>query len=139
MNELDPLKISFLRRYIEAQHRIDDKTEEIERIRQRLYPGSQKLSDMPGGGKRSDWTDTIAEIIEIENGIKDEIAELTNVRQSVLDAINAVEDDRYRVLLEKRYINDKTWQTVADEMHIDYLTTWRWHCVALSMVEIPNE
>lgn len=138
MPEFDTRKMAFLRQYREALQRIDDKTEEVQRIRQRLYPGSQKLSDMPGGGQKSDWTDTIADIIEIENGIKSEIAELNAVRQSVLDVINAVSDDRYRVLLEKRYINGKTWQCIADEMYVDYLTTWRWHSVALAMVELPK-
>ena len=45
----------------------------------------------------------------------------------------------YRMLLCYRYLNRKTWEQIADLMHIDPSTAKRWHTKAVSLLTLPDD
>ena len=48
------------------------------------------------------------------------IDELYAIKKEILSAINQVEDGTLRELLEARYLQNKTWEKIAIEMHYSF-------------------
>lgn len=68
--------------------------------------------------------------------IDNRIDELYAIKQEILQAINRVDDTTLRVLLIARYINFKTWEQIAVDLHYSY--EWvvkRIHPTALNSVK----
>ena len=119
--------------------RIDKKTERVERIEARLEAGRlNRLTGMPRGGV-SDWTDTANMLIDMEKDLNSEIREMCRVKRLVKEAIHAVEKTRWQELLELYYINEYTWEQVAETMHLDRRWVTRMHGKALLAVKVPME
>lgn len=55
--------------------------------------------------------------IELQDRINERIDYLCAVKAEILSAINRVDDTVLRTLLIERYINCKTWEQVAVDMH----------------------
>lgn len=66
--------------------------------------------------------------------IDERIDQLYAIKQEISDAIYKVESSTYRTLLVKRYIQFKTWETIADEMNYDVRWIHRLHGRALNKV-----
>ena len=116
--------------------RIDDKIEELERIRSRIESAKgSSYSDMPRGGV-GDWTDAVSSIIEIESDIKAEIMELCRIKRMVNEAIESVSDMRYRRVLELRYRNYMSWDEIASRMGYTLRNVHYLHGMALLRVRI---
>lgn len=49
------------------------------------------------------------------------IDELYEIKKEILAAVNRVKDPTLRTLLIARYINFKTWERIAEEMHYSYV------------------
>lgn len=58
------------------------------------------------------------------------------LQDEVTETIDAVEDIRYRILLRLRYLCGMTWEKIAEMMHADLRTVYRWHEHALNVVEV---
>ena len=68
--------------------------------------------DVQGGIKRTS-EDRIIEYIEYSEQINEMIDELINLKMTVVEEIENIDDGLYRTLLTERYINNKSWETVA--------------------------
>ena len=80
---------------------------------------------VPGGGG-TNRIETAAERLEaIQSKLDAAIAVQAGLRDAIEAAIGAVEDPRLRYLLERRYIDGKTWEQVAEDMGI----TYQWACI----------
>lgn len=136
----DVTKKQYLRQYRAVLGRIESKLEEIERIDNGLYPGAQKLSDMPRGGKRSSGAAKIEQAIDIVRRMRGqmctELRALERLRADIETAIASVPDQRLRLLLERRYINFQGWQQIADGMGYSIDNIYKMHGSALRMLYI---
>ena len=63
------------------------------------------------------------------------IAKLTAIKEEIFAAIYKVENSTYRTLLIKRYIQFKTWETIAEEMHYDRRNITRMHNKTLRIMQ----
>ena len=63
------------------------------------------------------------------------VEKLTAIKKEILDAIYKVDNSTYRTLLIKRYIQFKTWETVAEEMYFDRRTINRMYNKALKIIQ----
>lgn len=123
----------------DIDRRIDARLEERERLVARLTAGrSANLSGMPRGG-RYDWTNSVAQLADMDARINGQIAEMCRIKRLVWEAIEAVEDMRYRELLEYRYRNCWTWEQIAEAMGYDLRWIHRLHGMALLRVRVPAE
>ena len=129
----------FLRRARSVDRRVDEATERVERLRERLEAGRMsRLTGMPRGGS-GDWTQTADRLIELEQAVNERTRELVRWKLAAIDAIRQVEEPRLAEVLELYYIDGFTWEQVAERMSI----TERWvqilHGRALQMVIVPKE
>ena len=125
----------FLEQAYYLDRRIDNKTEEIARMRAKLEKTNSKLSDMPRGGSGGDWTDGAIKVIEWEAQVNAEIARLCEIKRQIGEVIDAVEDSRLRTLLEMRYRNYYSFERIAYEMSYSWRHTIRMHAAALAAAQ----
>lgn len=55
-----------------------------------------------------------------EQNIKNRIGELYKIKNEILEAVNQVESATLRRLLIKRYIQNLTWEKVAEQLNYSY-------------------
>lgn len=82
-------------------------------------------------GKKSDSAESTGESDNSQEENKQEIDELIRVKAEIEHTISAVADERLRLILIARYINCKTFEYIACEMHYSYKQICRLHGKAL--------
>ena len=129
----------FLRRARSVDRRVDEATERVERLRERLEAGRMsRLTGMPRGGS-GDWTQTADRLIELEQAVNQRTRELVRWKLAAIDSIRQVEEPRLAEVLELYYIDGFTWEQVAERMGLDLRWVYRLHGRALTMVRVPEE
>lgn len=103
------------------QKRINRKMNEINMLRQKAE-GMNGIgtSDMPKSASPSNskMENFIIKIIALEEEIKSTQAEYDELIAMMKKRIAEVNDADYRDILSKRYLEFKSWDTIADEMFI---------------------
>lgn len=129
----------FLRQARDADRRIDEAMERLERMRAKLEAGRMSnLTGMPRGGA-VDWTETADRVIELEKRVNARIREMVRQKQAAMDAIDRVEEARLREVLELYYLDGFTWEQVAEQMDLSDRHVKRLHGIALLRVKVPEE
>lgn len=129
----------FLRTARDADRRIDEAMERLERMRAKLEAGRMSnLTGMPRGGA-VDWTETADRVIELERRVNARIREMVRQKQAAMDAIDRVEEARLREVLELYYLDEYTWEQVAEQMDLSDRHVKRLHGIALLRVKVPKE
>jgi DNA-directed RNA polymerase specialized sigma subunit len=131
-------KIKYLKRYITLDREIDRKLEEVDRWRAKLTRITQVHSTEPrGGGTIYGKTEGIlAKIVDLENEIDADIDRLVTVRDGIKAIIEAVEDDREKLLLQYRYLDGRTFEEIAVQMHYSWRQIHRLHSRALTNLKM---
>ena len=119
--------------------RIEQRLEELARLKSQLTRATALISDMPRGGGHTDWTDTLAHAMELEERLAEDVSDMIATKSLIRNAIDQVEDGRYRLLLEKRYIIGKSWRAIAREMNYDESWIYVMHRRALKKVVVPEK
>ena len=132
-------KIVFLKRYTYLQREIDRKLDEIECWRSRIGKITACYSSQPAGGgsiyKGGDY-DLINKIVDLQDEIYHDIVRLETLSYEIRQVIESVQDDRERQLLQYRYLDGKTFEWIATEMHYHWQWIHRLHKRALRNLEI---
>ena len=125
-------KVECLRR------RIQRKTNEIYLLRQRAEGmNGSGINDMPRtvSPDRSKMEGTIFKIMALEQDIKDTQQEYDALIADMERRIKAVDDADDRDLLTKRYLEFKSWDTIAAEMFISKRKAYYLHNKALKSLQ----
>ena len=121
-----------------VENRIDKRSEELERLRERAEAvRSSAPKSGPRGGRRADWTDAVAAIADAEARINADIVRLCRVKRLIGEAIDRVSVMNQRRVLEMRYRNYMTWEDIAREIPCDVRTVYRLHGRALLKINVP--
>ena len=129
----------FLSQARDADRRIDEAMERLERMRAKLEAGRMSnITGMPRGGA-VDWTETADRVIELEKRVNSRIREMVRQKQAAMDAIARVEEARLREVLELYYLDGYTWEQVAEQMDMSDRHVKRLHGIALLRVKVPKE
>lgn len=124
----------------EINGQIDALEAERDRYRARLDAvRSSAPKAGPRGGKRADWTDTVAALVDTEVRLNREIARLCRAQAMIDAAIDAVPDANLRRLLALRYRNYLRWAEVVRRMPCDGRYVYKMHKQALQLVRVPDE
>jgi DNA-directed RNA polymerase specialized sigma subunit len=131
-------KIKYLKRYITLDREIDRKLEEVGRLRSKLTRITQVLTAEPrGGGTIYGKTEEIlAKIVDLEKEIDADVDRLIYIRDNIKAIIEAVEDDRERLLLQYRYLDGRTFEEIAVQMHYSWRQIHRLHSRALTNLKM---
>lgn len=101
-------------------------------LRSSLYSIGAPLSGMPGGRGDPDRTGrTIARLDELERRIDAYVDELVARKAEAFDRIRLLPELSEQDVLIARYIQLKSWQAIACEMHYDERQVYRLHGRAL--------
>lgn len=120
----------WLRRYQNADHRIDS----LLRDRQEVYDRLIKITSALNGDAVSSTKDPhkFDELAELDIFIRQRVAQSMAIRLEITTAIDELEDWRQREILIYRYLNNYTWEQVADTIHISRRHVTRLHGDALN-------
>ena len=77
-------------------------------------------------------------ISEMEEHIDQEIDTLVDLRNQIDETVRTVKNENYQMLLLYRYIENRTWENIGDELGVGKTTVKRWHQDALQMVRMPE-
>lgn len=131
-------KKNYLRQYIEAEKHISLIDDHIEDLRLKRTSPTNVIDGMPKSKQQSDLSEYAAEIdkclIELEN----EKLQSIHIRGDVRRAIQKVRDNAQREVLERRYILDQGWESIAVQMNYTYRHVTRLHGEALKSFTIPD-
>ena len=75
-------------------------------------------------------------LVELEYKLDERIDELCAVKTEILDAIGKLEDSRERLALQLYYIDMKSWEQVAVELHYSWRQTMYIRKSALKNMEV---
>ena len=131
-----------IKEYLSQAYRIDQrinsKLEQVRNLRELAVKATSTLSDTysSGSGNKQKMEGVIVKIIDLENEIDEEIDRLVDLKQEIVSLIKKVKNPEYQTLLELRYLNFKTWEQIATEMHYSIQHTFRIHDKALSLLRI---
>ena len=120
---------------------VDSDTEELEHLR-----------DLAGRISGSDFSERVqcsrntqppfvkylGDIIEMEQKIHKELCQLVVLKKQVSGSIEKVSDREERLLLTYRYLNNCTWEEIAERLHVSNRTVHRIHASALKNFSVPD-
>lgn len=99
---------------------------------------SKATSITVSGGERVSGgapADTHAAFAEVSLAVDRQIEELEQTRAEILQGIRQLEDNTLSTLLTEYYINDKTWEKIAEEQHYSFRQIMRLHAKALQRIQ----
>ena len=120
---------------------IDSDTEELEHLRE--LAGRISGSDFSEcvqciRNKEPNFVKYLIDIIEMEQKIHKELCRLVVLKKQVRGSIETVSDREERLLLTYRYLNNCTWEEIAEKLHVSNRTVHRIHASALKNFSVPD-
>ena len=112
------------------ESRIAELTAEMQSIR------SVVLSDVPKGkGKSNERLEQIiGEKQQLINDYKNQILFNQQLMHNIEAAINSLTDERFRMILSMRYLDDRTFEYIADKMNYELRWIYILHGRALNKI-----
>jgi DNA-directed RNA polymerase specialized sigma24 family protein len=131
-------KIKYLKRYITLDREIDRKLKEVDCWRAKLSRLTPVYSSQPKGGGTiySRTEEIIIKITDMEEAINADIDKLIDLKQEIERVIDSVPNDKERILLKYRYLDGKTFEWIAAEMHYSWRQIHRLHSRALTNLKM---
>lgn len=119
---------------------IDDRVKmlqaEVERLRADAESISINLDGMPRASSMNDKTARIAVLLaECETALTDELSKLWTMRIRIIGMLGELKETKYQRILHLRYIEGKTWETIAYEMGISWRYCYMLHGYALAELD----
>lgn len=108
----------WLSRYIELMEEIDRETKEAhywEDVAIGLSPS--KLSFAPKGRSNNDLSDYVAKFLDIAQHCSDLGNQARQAKDEILEVIDSLDDLIYRRVLKMLFIDNMTYQEIADRLH----------------------
>jgi hypothetical protein len=116
--------------------RIRNREHDLAELREERESISINLDGMPHGTSLSDKTARLAaQLADAEEEIIELRSEAWSIRMEIVRTLNRIQTPEYNTLLYLRYIEGKTWEQIAVEMHYTFRHTTRLHGDALREVD----
>lgn len=126
----------YLRQYKLMTARIRNREHDLAELREERESISINLDGMPHGTSLSDKTARLAaQLADAEEEIIELRSEAWSIRMEIVRTLNRIQTPEYNTLLYLRYIEGKTWEQIAVEMHYTFRHTTRLHGDALREVD----
>lgn len=75
--------------------------------------------------------DTMARIADLTTNVRRDLEELVVLKIKAKEVIQSAAKAEWCAVLERRYMQNKAWKHIAEELHVDLSTVYRWHDSAL--------
>lgn len=120
---------------------IDSDTEELEHLRElagRISGSNFGERVQCSRNTEPPFVKYLGDIIEMEQKIHKELCQLVVLKKQVSGSIEKVGDREERLLLTYRYLNNCTWEEIAEKLHVSNRTVHRIHASALKNFSVPG-
>lgn len=128
--------------YLALYADVEDRSEEILRMENRLYPGLKKLDGMPHASKGAVPDNGIESCIvsfdRMRSGVRREVEKLKKKRDEIRAAIDSAPTHQMRRVLKLHYVDGLKWEEVAECMHYSLRNVRYLHDRAIRKVKIPG-
>lgn len=114
-------------------HEIDNLIREKQRAKDRLTKITQSYES--DGAQMTKDPHKFDRLAELENEIDQQVDELVETKREIMAVIKQLPDRRQRLVLMSYYIDGKTWEQTAVDLHYSYMHVMRLHGYALKDVE----
>lgn len=133
MNTKDFLKQAFV-----INREIDNKLEQLARLKELAVKTTSVISDMPkaANAQGSRLENAIIKIQEEQEKLDKELARLIDKRTQIAAVIASVENHDERMVLEYRYLCFKPWRAIAKAMNMSSAQIFRFHQTALENLRV---
>lgn len=122
----------YLKQLISIDKLIDSKQKQVDRLRDLCSSQSVNYSGMPSGnGNHDRLANLIANIIDLEREINEHIDLLVDLKRETINKIELLSDNRYKLILNKRYLENETFEKIAVDMNLSWKWTHKLHKEAL--------
>lgn len=104
--------------------------------------GAVRMKDvkvMQSPGDEAPYVRALHRIWEMQETVDRELQLMVLLDRQIDRVIGGLISGDYRMVLRYRYLNRKTWEQIADLMHIDKSTVKRWHTKAVGMLTLPDD
>lgn len=130
----------YLKQLINIDRLIDSKQRQLDRLRDLCCVQSSKLSGMPRSGGNSDRIgELIANIVDLEREINETIDVLVDLKREAMGKIDLLNDNRHKLILNKRYLENETFEKIAVDMNLSWKWTHKLHKEALEALDALGE
>lgn len=135
------LKKKFLRSYRECEHQVERVNCEIIRLRMmKMYPSANQSDGMPHGkGGTNDLSGYIVELDRIERERDAQIEKCLKVQEQVMIQLDLMDDQEEAKLLNYKYIEQLTWEEIAEKFGYEIRQVYRKHGKALLNFKLPKD
>ena len=124
---------NYLESYKQIQTRINVLQAEINRLRTEAESVSINLDGMPKGTANDDKLSRIvADMADLKSTLITEMSGLYTKRIRIITLLGMLKNHSHQTILHKRYIECKTWETIAYEMDISWRYCYMLHGSALA-------
>ena len=128
----------YLKQIINIDKLINSKVKQVSDLKELGGIKSRGFDGMPSGGSSN--PDKIAElvvkIVDLENDINDSIDKLIDLKKDAMNKIDQLSDSRYRLILNKRYLENETFEKIAVDMDLSWKWTHKLHKEALEELDL---
>lgn len=134
-----------VKEYLKQAYRLDQRINsdlvEIEHLRKMASsistPGFEEHFN-PNPATEAPFVRCLEKIWELEKKIDAEVDTLVELKEQMRSVIEKATNPDEQMVLRYRYIHNKTWEQIGDEMFTDERTVRRWHGRALSRLTLPE-
>lgn len=131
-------KKEYLNGYKYARMRAKRVAEQIQQLRlDTMFPCLQG-DGMPRGSNQSDLSDYMERKDELMEELKKKELDAVDQYREIHKAIKRMRDEEEKEILERKYLMQKSWETIAKELGISRRTAIRIHGNALTNFKIPK-
>lgn len=130
----------YLSQSLRLNQRIHSKLEQIRSLHELSKKCTSVLTGMPRNPNKgtSTMADTVAKIVDLENGLQKDISQLVNLKEELMTVVKSVGNIECQTLLELRYLCFKSWEQIAVDMGYNVRHIYRLHEEALQRVVVPK-
>ena len=132
----------YLRQAYRLDHRINSDISEMERLQEMVLSISSPGFEEHHSANRPTQAPFVCKyekVWELQRKISQEIDRLVDLKEQMREVIAEVSDVDEKLVLRYRYILNKTWEQIGDELHADRATIYRWHDRALRHIRLPEK
>ncbi len=132
-------KKEFLEQAFYLNNEIKAKKEEIEKLESMVVYVSPQIRELNTPSFENNKEKMMCVIADYKDELVRDITKLVYLKHQIIVAINKIEDSMIRTLLTLRFIEFKTWEVIAEEMHYGDRHMMRLSKKAIDMIEVELE
>lgn len=116
---------------------IDIKLEEVSSLRSLATRVTTAFGEerVQTSKKQSPMEEIIVKLMDLENEVNSDIDRLILLKEEVIENINKIDNCNLRLILTMRYINNRDWEDIADNILYDVRSIYRFHKQGLKEID----